>query len=281
MPDGYSEYWERYKAGDTARPTTPVLDPYWGTTPEAERHGRFPGSMEDWMYRQSLRPREIREFYPGIREGDEAETAREIYGLQAEISDWAALRESLNRPVDRIARWLAGLEMDRVREELRRVKEQADISRYKRELVEGEYKFGEWGAPAGERVTGGPGVRLARARQEAEGGAGLTRELEETYPVPEWLQAFLEHSMPVGEDGEAFEMRPLGAQAEVSPERLGEMAGYLGWGKMGAPLRYKPYAEAAERIPEWWEEYTRMSEKLFPKEIGTRRARWYPASQKR
>lgn len=277
MPDGgYSEYWERYKAGDTARPTTPVLDRYWGETPEYQRHGRFPGSLEDWIYRQSLIPEEIREFQAG-----EAETAREIYGLRAEISDWAALRESLSRPVDRIAHWLAGLEMDRVREELRRVKEQADISRYKRELAEGEYEFGEWGAPAGERVTGGPGVRLARAREKAKGGAGLTRELETAYPIPDWLQAFLEHSMPVGEDGEAFEMRPLGAQAEVSPERLGEMAGYLGWGKMGAPLRYKPYAEAAERIPEWFEEYTRISEKLFPKEVGTRRARWFPSHQVR
>lgn len=250
------------------------LEGRWGLpTPEPERP--FPSSI--YEQHRARWPEEIWEMQAG-----EAETAGEIAGLLAEMGDWASLRRMLTRPVDKIAQWLAGLEMDRVREKLHRVKEQADISRYKRQLAEGEAKYGEYGAPWGERVTGGPGVRLARAREEA--GRGTRREPETAYPIPDWMQAYLEYSMPAGKKGEergAFALRPLGAQAEPSLEQLGEMASYHTWERAGAPLRYKEYAEAAEMGESWFEEYLRLSRELFPKEVGMRQPRWFPSRQVR
>lgn len=256
------QYWGKYPPSVTPRAKAP--DPYWGTTPEAERHGRFPGSMEDWIYRQSLISGEIKEMQAG-----EVETAGEIAGLLAEMGDWASLRRMLTRPIDKIAQWLAGLEMERVRDTLRRVKYQADISRYKRQIAEGKPEYAE---------------RLARVREEARGGAGLTRELETTYPIPDWMQEYLEYSMPAGKKGEergAFALRPLGAQAEPSLEQLGEMKGYHTWEKAGAPLRYREYAEAAEMGESWWEEWIRKARALEPTRVGAKTPRWFPSHQVR
>lgn len=295
MPDGYSEYWERYKAGaePAERPTDWTRDimgeqrgvwphKYWGFTPEAERHGAYPGSMEDFLYRRSLIPGEIREMERG-----EAATALEMGGLLGELGDWGRLSETLTRPVDKIAKWLINyVEIPRLREKLRREQEQADISRLKRRAAEEEYEaemagYGEWGAPRGEPITGGAATRLAALRKK---GVGTRREPEEAYPIPDWMKAYLEYSMAAGEKGKergAFELRPLGAQAEPSLEELGEMKGYQTWTKAGAPLSFKEYAEATESMEDWWEEYQRLSESLFPARVGAKTPRWYPSRQTR
>ena len=115
---------------------------------------------------------------------------------------------------------------------------------------------------------------IGRARGEAEPKAP-----EREYPVPEWMRAYLESSMQTGKEGVAYGLRPLGAQTDLSPERMGEMAGYLTWGKAGAPLSYEDYVKAAENMESWWEEYSKLSQSLFPTEVGTQRIRWTPRRQ--
>ena len=114
-------------------------------------------------------------------------------------------------------------------------------------------------------------------------GVPISRE---TYPIPEWMKPLLESTKtergelkPVEERGRkgayAFGVRPLGAQAELTPERLGELYGYYGWHKMGAPMSYRAYAGRATELPSWIEEYQRLSEKLFPTARYIRPA-WMP-----
>jgi len=116
-------------------------------------------------------------------------------------------------------------------------------------------------------------------------------------PVPDWMKEYLETSMPVGvatqptTEGRgrgqqqdvsklASTLRPMGAQAELSPEQMGQMAGYQAWGKAGSPYGYSEGAitEMAD-WERWWAPHVRLSQELFPTKakLGTK---WMPASQR-
>ena len=123
-------------------------------------------------------------------------------------------------------------------------------------------------------------------------------------PIPDWLAPYVEPSMPYqksqypytdepvedkmpwkrrGRDGEAVEtpsLRPLGAQAELTPEQLGLMAGYQAWGRAGSPMRYSGGAirDMAD-WQRWWDQYVALSKSLFPKS-QKKTAGWQTARQR-
>jgi len=68
----------------------------------------------------------------------------------------------------------------------------------------------------------------------------------------------------LGQRGGAFAIRPLGAQAELTPERMSSLMSYLGWTKAGAPRDIYIYLERMAEMPKWWERYQRQAQKLFP-----------------
>lgn len=114
---------------------------------------------------------------------------------------------------------------------------------------------------------------------------GRTTKFEpEPPPIPDWMREYMEPSMPAGEPSrfrdilgrgreKAVELRPMGAQAELTPERMGQMAGYQAWGKAGSPTGVGSIAEMAD-WRRWWEPYVSLSKSLFPQKtkLGTRRA---------
>jgi len=272
VADWYNEYQGRPEFWGVAT-REPKREPKKETS---YPHG-WPGSIENFTYRQSLIPNDIQELLAG-----EQATAIEIRDLLAEISDWKTLSESLTEPVQKIAKWLVEyVEIPKLQEELRRTQYQADVSRYKRQALEKEYESGEWGGTFPERITGGPSTRLAEIRQEYEkkGGAGLTREPETEYPVEDWMKPYLESSMRLGKEGTAYQLRPLGAQSKTTLDQLGELKGYHTWGQAGAPLSFEDYAKAGQNMESWWEEYQRLSKSLFPTKTGVMRTNWYPRKQ--
>lgn len=132
------------------------------------------------------------------------------------------------------------------------------------------------------------GERMLAATQA---GASLESYMTEA-PVPSWMAPYLEPSMPLtrAEDlpqqpsteySKALTLRPLGAQAELLPEQLGQMAGYLAWGKAGSPYMYSERAiqEMAD-WERWWQPYTTLSKSLFPTQTRLG-ASWMPAQQRR
>lgn len=145
----------------------------------------------------------------------------------------------------------------------------------------------EAGGYTGELYGVGQGPRGAISPIEgvAYPREGVTYGAPTRLPIPSWLGEFLETSMgPAGEAGMArgaYALRPMGAQAELGTEKLGKMAGYLGWGKAGAPLKFgEEYVRALEQIPGWWEEYTALSEKLFPKAVQMPKPSWRATYQR-
>ena len=116
-------------------------------------------------------------------------------------------------------------------------------------------------------------------------------------PVPSWMQEYIEPSTPLEKSqypytGEprrgrvaegkpkASALRPIGAQAELSPEQMGLMAGYQAWGMAGSPYSFSEGAirDMAE-WRRWWEPHTRLSESQFPTKAKLG-GRWATALQR-
>ena len=68
----------------------------------------------------------------------------------------------------------------------------------------------------------------------------------------------------LGQRGGAFAMRPLGAQAELTPERMSSLMSYLGWTKARAPRDIYTYLKRMAELPKWWSQYQQKAQKLFP-----------------
>ena len=142
---------------------------------------------------------------------------------------------------------------------------------------------------------------LQRAQAEYDTGAPPQYQAPEGPPVPDWMLPYLETGMaartgtvdatrtprgttqPSGthlEGGRrAAELRPLGAQAELTPDQLGQMAGYMGWGRAGSPWKFSE--GAVMKMADWqryWDEYVRLSQKLFPTQVRMQ-ANWRAARQ--
>jgi len=111
-------------------------------------------------------------------------------------------------------------------------------------------------------------------------------------PVPNWMQQYIQpaKTVPVTET-RGRQRRPvdtkqlgtlssLGAQEELTPQRQAQMAGYLAWQKAGAPTEYSEWS--LRNMSDWqrrWEEYTRQSQALFPKQQSLT-TRWRTAEQR-
>ena len=103
------------------------------------------------------------------------------------------------------------------------------------------------------------------------------------FPMPSWLAPLLEPSMMAGkapktkrgtETGAAFTPRPLGAQAELTPTQMQQLALYGGWGQGGATLDPDEYIKNLSQVAPWWEEYSTLSKKLAPKSVNLSRPQW-------
>ena len=112
--------------------------------------------------------------------------------------------------------------------------------------------------------------------------------------IPDWMTPFLEdsgfgvsreqtpnrgRSQGMQQDF-GFGLAPLSAQADLDPEQMGGMQGYLGWSKVGRPDRYnEAYTSGMSGLPQWWEQYVKESQSLFPTSGKGRRSSWSTARQ--
>ena len=143
----------------------------------------------------------------------------------------------------------------------------------------------------------------------SEGRAGYIRDpgAPPPPPIPDWLREFMlplkteqdtrgwptaakrEQQEAVGQYRSPSDyLMPLGAQEELSVSQLAHMAGFLEWrmgGSGGSPEIPKGMREVGKAIggggsmQSYWDEYTRLSEALFPSTIR-HRGRWATAFQR-
>jgi len=148
---------------------------------------------------------------------------------------------------------------------------------------------------------------MLKAAKIAPVGETFIKPKRTPAPIPDWMKAYVEPSIPYQRE-EIFtaptttvrrrgrqlaqstgmptgipSLRPLSAQEELSPERLGYMAGYQAWGKMGGPAKLRE--STMERTitgladwERWWPQYIALSQNLFPTKAKLR-PRWALASQ--
>jgi len=134
------------------------------------------------------------------------------------------------------------------------------------------------------------------AERERLSGRKYEPRYEET-PMPDWMKEYLETSMPVGVTTPTTEgrgrrgqqqdvsklastLRPMGAQAELTPEQMGQMAGYGAWGASGSPYGFsEANITSMADWERWWAPHVRLSQELFPKQtkLGSK---WMPAAQR-
>jgi len=220
--------------------------------------------------------------------------------LRAQIADYQEIRRGFQGPESIYIRWMLDNKIKQLQAKLATQSDQSSAAWARQELymAAGERLAGEaaqreeiesraWASalePGQERTYPVPGGKERQARIErARGVLGEPRGdgyEPEPPPIPDWMREYLETSMPLpGGMGSAYAMRPMGAQAEIPSERLGQMGGYLGWTKAGAPTEFSEEAiTSMQNWPKWWGEYTALSEKLFPTKAKLR-SKWYPSSQ--
>ena len=116
-------------------------------------------------------------------------------------------------------------------------------------------------------------------------GLNLREREPEPMPIPDWMQPFVTtqtvepKELPEGAKGRrgltqprtVMGLRPLGAQTELNPEQMMQMAGLLASQK-GWDLQSK------SDLGRFWEPYTRESEAMFSR--GATKPRWATAVQR-
>ena len=121
----------------------------------------------------------------------------------------------------------------------------------------------------GAEAAGTGAERIAGAMGRDIGGAGRRPELGEP-PIPDWMRPYVVAQPKAKKKGwltglgekytvpetEIQPLRPLGAQAELTPDQLGQMSGYLAF------MRGRPTDIAGQ-----WAPYSRLSQSLFPKQV--------------
>lgn len=129
-----------------------------------------------------------------------------------------------------------------------------------------------------------------------EGGQSAGPNPPTELPLPEWLNQYLESSQPQGVEGAkkgAFALKPLGAQADIPLEQLQQMAGYLGWTKAGAPIRWnqrvepgvkgmsagESYLTQIQNRPDWWQAFQSKYESMWPRMSKLPKTNWAPFRQ--
>jgi hypothetical protein len=127
--------------------------------------------------------------------------------------------------------------------------------------------------------------------QRQTGNVKGTRPPEyEPFEIPSWAQPFIQtKTVPIELRGrvrrgtpttkEVKTLKPLGAQTELSPEKMGWLAGFQAWQKAGTPTRYSDTAlRQMSDWERWWSPYTTLSQSLFPK-TKQQTPRWATATQ--
>jgi hypothetical protein len=116
-------------------------------------------------------------------------------------------------------------------------------------------------------------------------------------PIPDWMKPYLEPAIPYQKENvmgtplgrkeqrygsrqpQTASLRPLGAQAELTPEQMGYLSEYQAWGQAGSPKTFTDQmAYNLANQSKWWEGYTTKSQSLFPT-AGKLRANWATAKQ--
>ena len=259
-------------------PSTPVApyEPSPGYTPKEYRtlRGRpqapkatTPSSQPSWLDYQL-------EGY-GAAEAGMKDVADSI---QVEIDDLQSILGTFTGSGDWITRWMIGNSIKELEErkytftqgmqtyyaqgeQAKIIAETAEPGWVPQETLEGWKR--DWG-------------RMEGVKETAEMGIEGTKPTGP--PVPDWMKPYQESSMQYTKGG-AEQLRPIGAQADLSTQQLEKMGGYLGWGQAGAPKYFsKEYVTQLQNLPGWWNELIKQSEELHPvsrKREATRR----PASQ--
>lgn len=221
----------------------------------------------------------------------------EIHGEQADLRN---LLRQFRGPEATYIRWIIQNELTQLaRREQRMRRSQQDLHiRNDIRLGEEEIKEGVTGANKGQDRIDNALTRKVALKKRLD----KTPEYDPLEPpMPEWMEEYIDRSMPAikphtglteqqGRHGghwagfqrpeQARALRPLGAQAELTPEEMGFMGGYLGWAKAGSPHEYSE--EAVMAMADWqkhWQQHTRLSESLFPKQAKLGQ-RWTTALQR-
>ena len=137
-------------------------------------------------------------------------------------------------------------------------------------------------------------------KMEEARGEEFTLGKEEALPIPDWMREYItgtttpakrsREQIKAEARGKApspagttygYNVAPLGAQADLTPEQLKALSGYLAWQKAGAPGRYTgAYAsQLSEDWADWWEHYVNISKGLFPSTYKPGLS-WRPTSQR-
>jgi len=214
--------------------------------------------------------------------------------ISSKISAYTELKNQFTGPESTYIRWLIDSEITKLNNQYFR--RWAGVGQTRRRGAK-ELAIAE----AAEQVTGATAnigghlavdeaslMEAAQAYQAAQGAgirkSGFEAEQVTPLPIPEWMQPYLEPSINIAGElapelegqetgGYGAALRPLGAQAELSQEQLAQMAGYMAWGKAGAPTSLPSDVNKLQSMianlsdyQKWWDEYVRLSESLFPKQ---------------
>ena len=171
--------------------------------------------------------------------------------------------------------------------------EAADLRELKRQFAGPEATYMRW-------LINNEVITKERRALRLRGVKNVPRYQEEP-TMPDWMEEYLEQSIPAATPqysayAERLErqrrprgmptpepaatLRPIGAQAELTPEQMGLMAGYQSWGAAGSPRAYSE--EAITEMSDWqkrWAEHARLSQSLFPTQAKLR-SNWRTAAQR-
>lgn len=235
--------------------------------------------------------REIDEMMPVLqeiydREGAMAKNRKAMDRIRAEMESLETIKGSFaGGGIDEINRWLIDNNITKLQHEASRINAKQDRLISETETIREKIK--SWD------IAGLGGGWQGWGFEEKERGVGKY-EAPTKLPIPDWMQQYLEPSIsgleerPEGTEGEeipwaerqAYAIRPLGAQAEVSTPELEMLFGRLGWGKAGAPMYFgEEYVEALKNLPGWIGEETEKWTSLFPSAERKAKPTWRTATQ--
>jgi len=174
---------------------------------------------------------------------------------------------------------------DYYRENMLKMQQQQEMSLMYEDMLR------QFGGPEGTWIR-----MLIKQKMASEGVSFMNKPLgEKMIPpaIPNWMEPYVitktvPMELPEGrgsrrrgaETKTTTSLRPLSAQAELTPDQLNYMAGWLSWQKAGTPTEYseEAFARMAD-IERSWTPYRMGSQSMFP---GQRKPaqRWATAFQR-
>jgi len=182
---------------------------------------------------------------------------------------------------DFVTQWLIGNSMKQIRARMEDSDKAIGMGQMAmiraRNRVEGEEGQG-WNTLSGQSNEGAIGTRLDQYErwQDMANRPLRTDEQKNTeYPgleIPDWMEGFMADT----ETG----LAPLSARADLDAEEMGGLQSYMGYVKADRPQFYsEDYVQKMQGLPNWWEKYTKESQKLFPTSGKARTTSWSTARQ--